>query len=236
MNGTEDMFRPARPRRAFDEIISQVRTLVQEGRLTPGSRLPSERALAAQFEVSRNTVREAIRMLEVSGIVIVKKGASGGAFIASSDPEAISKSMAENLLLTRYSLTDLTEAREGIEAVAVRVACERRTDADLQRMEDLLDDATKLIAEERWDDKARSIIDFHCAIGDATQNPILGTVMRSLMALLQEFSTRFGGEVRADVDSQRTLLRHIRDQDADAAVAELISNTRRVREVWLSGD
>lgn len=228
----EVIFQPARPRRAFDEIITQIRARVQQGQLPPGSRLPSERALAEQFEVSRNTVREAIRMLEITGLVTIKKGATGGAFISAVDSSTISKTLSDGLLLTQYSPTDLTEAREAMEAAVVRVACEQRTEADLQRMEELLDTAAKLIAEERWNEKARIIIEFHCVIGDATQNPILSTMMRSLMDLLSEFSSRLGGEKRG-LSSQKKLLRHIREQDADAAAEELVRNTRRVHRMWL---
>ncbi|KAF0960321.1 MULTISPECIES: FadR/GntR family transcriptional regulator [Rhodococcus] len=229
-------FRPARPRRAFDEIIDQVRAQVRQGKLPPGSRLPSERTLAAQFEVSRNTVREAIRMLEVTGVVTIKKGATGGAFIAPTDPVSISKALSDNLLLTRYSLSDLTEAREEIETVAVTTACARRTDDDLARMEDLLHKADDLAAREDWNGKTEAIIEFHCLIGEATQNPIIATMMRSLMDLLTEFTLRFGAEVPTGdaLHSPRALLEHIRRRDADAAVAELVHNTRRVHHMWLA--
>ena len=69
-------FRPARPRRAFEEIIHQIKALIEAGALKPGDKLPSERALAAEFQVSRNTLREALRTLELGGqiTVIVKEG------------------------------------------------------------------------------------------------------------------------------------------------------------------
>ncbi|MCZ4589179.1 FadR/GntR family transcriptional regulator [Rhodococcus opacus] len=229
-------FRPARPRRAFDEIIDQVRTQVRQGKLPPGSRLPSGRMLAAQFGVSRNTVREAIRMLEVTGVVTIKKGATGGAFITPTDPISISRALSDNLLLTRYSLSDLTEAREEIETVAVTTACARRTDDDLARMEDLLHKAADLAARQDWNGKSKAIIEFHCLIGEATQNPIIATMMRSLMDLLTEFTLRFGGEIPTGdpLRSPRALLEHIRRRDADAAVAELVQNTRRVHRMWLA--
>lgn len=229
---SESIFRPARPKRAFDEIIAQIRTLVQQGELPPGSRLPSERALAEQFEVSRNTVREAIRMLEITGLVTVKKGATGGPFISTASSSTISKTLADSLMLTQYAPTDLTSAREGIEAHVVRVACAERTEADLARMDRLLDEAEQLAAEHRWNEKAVLVIELHNLIGDATQNPILATVMRSLMELLSEFSRRLGGE-RRGLEHQRRLVQLIRDRDADGAVAELVQNTRRVHDMWL---
>lgn len=69
------------PARAVDEISAQVRSMVADGRLKPGDRLPSERELAPRLQVSRNTLREALRTLEHAGLIEMRKGASGGAFV-----------------------------------------------------------------------------------------------------------------------------------------------------------
>src|SRR5699024_7183975 len=131
----------------------------QQGHLPPGSRLPSERALAEQFEVSRNTVREAIRMLEITGLVTEKRGATGSAFITDADPATIAKTLTDSLVLTQYAPSDLTMAREGIEAFAVRLACAQRTEQDLQRMDALLDEAERLAEQDLWDEKAELVIE-----------------------------------------------------------------------------
>ena len=78
------IFGPARPRRTFEEIINQIKANIEEGRLKRGDKLPTERALAAQFQVSRNTVREALRTLEISGFIIL-----AGRRVAPSWPPAI---------------------------------------------------------------------------------------------------------------------------------------------------
>src|SRR5690242_17566569 len=91
------IFGPARPRRTFEEIINQIKTNIEEGRLKRGDKLPTERALAAQLQVSRNTVREALRTLEISGFIILKRGPTGGAFVAASDPAVLNSQLTSAL-------------------------------------------------------------------------------------------------------------------------------------------
>ena len=79
---TSFAYSPVQTRRAFEEVASQIREQLTKGALKPGDRLPSERELAEQFGLSRNTVREALRSLEMSGILEFRKGATGGAFCA----------------------------------------------------------------------------------------------------------------------------------------------------------
>ncbi|MEU7810907.1 hypothetical protein [Pseudonocardia sp. NPDC049154] len=124
--------RPAPPRRTFDEIIGQIRAMIQSGELAAvtGCR-PSGPRRAVR--VSRNTMREAVRMLEISGLVTIKKGAAGGAFVTSPDSAAIALRLADTMHLTEFSLADLSEARLWVESIAVRVACQRMTEEDRDR-------------------------------------------------------------------------------------------------------
>ena len=87
-------FSPARGRRAFDDIIEQIRERLKNGELKPGDRLPSERFLAEQFDVSRNTVREALRMLEIAGLIVIRKGSAGGGFIAPNGPDVVARNVS----------------------------------------------------------------------------------------------------------------------------------------------
>ena len=74
-------FKPIRTKRAFEEVCDQIREEIQSGNLAPGDKLPSERELAEQFHVSRSTVREAFRTLEIGGVLELQKGVRGGAVV-----------------------------------------------------------------------------------------------------------------------------------------------------------
>src|SRR5438045_734724 len=118
------------PARAVDEIAAQVRDMIATGKLTPGDRLPSERDLSAQLHVSRNTLREALRALEHAGIVEMRKGATGGAFVRSGSSGVIVNGLRDLYHLGAITPKELTEARVWLSEVVVRIACERATDED----------------------------------------------------------------------------------------------------------
>ena len=231
------MFRPAQPRRAFDEITSQVRDLVRRGELTAGDRLPSERALAEQFLVSRNTVREAMRMLEVAGLIELRRGATGGAFIAQANPHRVAVNISDMIGLSVFSFTDLAEARLGVESVIVRLACQRRDDDDLAAMAHNLELVAKLTKEGKLQERAAANVEFDNLLATAAKNPVLTAFMRSISAVSREVVSTLG-VTKGDVvlRSHRLILKHVRARDADAAVAELQRHINRVHKHWVDGE
>jgi DNA-binding FadR family transcriptional regulator len=229
-------FQPAKPRRAFDEIIAQVREMVRKGELVPGDRLPAERALAEQFAVSRNTVREALRMLEISGLIQLRRGASGGAFIAEADPSKVASSMSDMLELNQFSLTDLTEARGWLEALVARVACERADEEMLTRLDDNVAEAARLSDRGDWERKAIVNVEFHNILAEATGNPVMVAMMKGLMEVMTKIVLRLG-PTEGDIvlRSRRRFMKHLHNRDADAAVEEMYSHLKRMHKLWVAG-
>ncbi|MFC7493014.1 MULTISPECIES: FadR/GntR family transcriptional regulator [unclassified Nocardioides] len=229
-------FQPAKPRRAFDEIIAQVREMVRKGELVPGDRLPAERQLAEQFAVSRNTVREALRMLEISGLVQLRRGASGGAFIAEADPSKVASSMTDMLELNQFSLSDLTEARGWLESVVARIACERADEAMLARLDANVAEAAQLSDRGDWERKALVNVEFHNLLAEATGNPVMVAMMRGLMDVMAKIVLRLG-PTEGDVvlRSRRRFMKHLHNRDAEAAVAEMYRHLERMHKLWVDG-
>ena len=229
-------FSSARPRRAFDLIISQVREMLQSGQLKPGDRLPPERVLAEQMEVSRNTVREAIRMLEISGLVTVRPGSGGGAFVARPDSAIVARQLSDALNLTDVSLADITEARLWLETTVVRVACERMTPEYLAALEANVALAEELTAGEDWGHRAEVHIEFHKILVGATQNPLFIFLMNSVLELLPPIIAAVGPSRDSTVmQSRRRLMDKLRERDADGAAAEMERHLRRLHQRWLTG-
>jgi GntR family transcriptional repressor for pyruvate dehydrogenase complex len=226
-------FAPVRGRRAFDEIIAQLRVRLRNDELRPGDRLPSERQLAEQFQVSRNTVREALRMLEIAGLVQIRKGATGGGFISRGTADVVAQNLSDMLSLMTFSLTDLTEVRLWLGSIITRAACERATEADLDRLQANVDRAAALTEAKDWERRAAVNHEFHNLLAAATANPLLEMFQRAITEVVREIVSAVG-PMRDDVvmESRRRLLAHLRDRDADAAAGEMEGHLKKVNESW----
>lgn len=229
-------FAPARGRRAFDDIVLQIRTGLKSGELAPGDRLPSERELSEQFQVSRNTVREALRMLEIAGLVVIRKGATGGTFVAEGNPSIVSQTLSDMLTLTQFSFSDLTEVRLWLGSITARVACDRGTEEDFDRLAANLELAAELTREGRWDERAEANHEFQNLLAAATGNPVLIMVQRSITNLIRDIVFALGATRDPRIfDSKRRLVEALRGRDADRAVEEMETHLRLIHAIWLDG-
>ncbi|MGX6447633.1 FadR/GntR family transcriptional regulator [Patulibacter sp. S7RM1-6] len=177
-------FRPRRLTRASaaTQIADQVRDAILRGELTAGERLPPEPELADEFGVSRATVREAIKLLAAARLVESTRGAAGGTFIVLPDPAAVAESIGDTISLWfssgSTSLAEVSEARESIERICVRLAAERRTDEDLAAIRRAVEDARG--AGGDLDALLRHDLDFHIAICRAGKNAVLELPMTAI--------------------------------------------------------
>jgi GntR family transcriptional regulator, transcriptional repressor for pyruvate dehydrogenase complex len=109
------LFKPLRSTRAFEEVSNRVKQLILKGVLKPGEKLPSEGQLATQFGVGRQTIREALRVLELSGFIDVQRGGAGGPTIKNTILATVSKALADAIQMESITLDELTLARVEIE-------------------------------------------------------------------------------------------------------------------------
>ena len=154
-------FAPIRTKRVFEEICEQVRREMAAGSLRPGDKLPAERELAAKLGVSRAAVREALRSLEIAGVVGLQKGARGGAFILKGDPDLVTQSIRDMFHLGRISLDNLTEARTLVMQLAMQLACERIRPTTVAALEKNVDRLTTLPASGRASERVAISAEFY---------------------------------------------------------------------------
>lgn len=227
-------FTPVRVPRTFEEVVSQVRDRLASGELSPGERLPAEREFARQLNVSRSALREGLRTLEIAGIVELRKGRSGGAFIKRGNPQAVADSMADLLRLGRISWGDFTEARIWITEIIVRVACERATLDDYEELESNIAETIRLLERGEGMLKTEALIEFHNILARATRNPVLEMMAGSLTDMLRHFAKRLGpNSTRAVFRSRRRFMTAFMARDAEAAVKEMEQNLIRVHRLYL---
>src|SRR5260370_12292406 len=178
--------RRSRTQGAFEEIAEQIRGELVSRRLRAGDRLPAERALAEQFGVSRNTLREALRSLENSGLLRLQKGATGGAFVRESTGDAIITGLRDMFHLGAIQPEHLTEARVMIESIAVRAACERATPEDIDALNANIAEAERAVRDKiDFFSQAAIHLEFHRILALATKNPVMLIVMEALIDRMQ---------------------------------------------------
>ena len=228
-----DNFAPVRAERTFEIIASKVRDQIRDGKLRTGDKLPPERELAQQFGTSRNAVREALRSLEHAGLISLHKGAHGGAFITDGDPSAVAQSMEDLMYLGGIALADVTESRLSIETAIVEFAATKGTTADFDRLDQNIDQVEELTQARDMEAKTDLNIEFHVLLAEATGNPVLVLMMRTLMDLLRAVHRPITAEDTVDIiKSRRRFMQLLRNREVAPATAEMKDHLSRLHELF----
>ena len=190
MKETIGVFDTIRSNKASDLIVSQIRKQIISGKLTPGDRLPAERTLMEQFSVSKQTLREALRVLEFLGLVEIKKGATGGACIAEIDSKTALDVLANFLYFKSLSIHNLGEVRKIVEPCTAAMAANSMTKKEIGELKKLIDSskvqyATGEVEEEHFSNE----LDFHCVIANSTRNPLLILIVEFVESLMYDQKT-----------------------------------------------
>src|ERR1700753_3639809 len=141
------MLKPVDVPKASDVLARELRERILSGELAEGIALPAERELVKQTQMSRATVREAFRILEVQNLVRVRAGRAGGAFVQRPTTKSMASSVSMLIRGRKIKLADLMETREALEPFCAELAARKRTDEDLE----VLDRANDDIAEPKAD-------------------------------------------------------------------------------------
>jgi len=175
------MFKSVKHVRVSDEIVNQVKTLISEGRLNPGDRLPPERDLVKEFSVSRPSLREALNTLVAMGFLETKGKRT---FIKSVASESMQNPISLIIKADTQKIFDLIEVRKAIETWGAFHAAKRATEEDIKHLENITEEMRKAFEEGRsWE---KQDADFHLGIAQATHNTIQTHVMSTIYDLLRE--------------------------------------------------
>jgi GntR family transcriptional repressor for pyruvate dehydrogenase complex len=170
--------------RTADEVVQQIENLILEGVLNAGDRLPAERELARQFDVSRPILRDALKTLEQRGLIATRHG--GGTLVADVIGEVFAKPVMDLIMTHRKAAADYLEYRRAMEGVAAELAARRATDDDRALLAGIME--RMQAAHLRGDPSEEAAIDveFHQAIGECAHNIILLHTLRSCYRLLAD--------------------------------------------------
>ena len=171
-------FSPIKTKRLYEEIVEQIKQLITDGRLKPGDRLLAERELAEQFQVSRASVREAIRTLEMLGVIDIRPGE--GTFVRGTETDDIIRPLAMFLAVERSSLLDMFEMRRIFETATASLAAERASEEELDHIEAMLDkmrERLNVLDPEKGEEFDAA---FHYAVAEATHNSLLTKLFKTV--------------------------------------------------------
>jgi GntR family transcriptional regulator, transcriptional repressor for pyruvate dehydrogenase complex len=205
--------------RIFEGVNSHILEQVKVGLLVPGSKLPSERDLSAKLGVGRPAVREALRSLEISGVLRFQRGARGGAFVKESGSDGIETSIRSMLILGRLPLSDLLDVRASLLGQCARLGAERGTKQDFARLDSNIDELERCI--NTFNNQFPAIepaVEFYRLAARSSHNPLMILLVNAIAGLVAEMLTKLEHRPRRDsVSARREMLAAMREGRADDA-------------------
>ena len=225
------MFKTVRQSKAPQQIIQQIRSSILEGQLQPGNRLASETELMVEFGVSKSTLREALRALEYLGLIEIRKGAHGGAFVAEVDMEITKESLVNFLHFKNISVQQISAIRKNLEPYAARVAAQTISAEDLEKLKHLNELCRRALSKGDTTALRKNEVRFHRTIAKSTQNPILILILDFIENLLEDVKKILKPEVefsRSVVESHERIYQALNERDPEKASQEMFKDVLKV--------
>lgn len=223
---------PIRTKRLYEEIVEQIKRLIADGRLKPGDRLLAERELADRFQVSRASVREAIRTLEMLGIIDIRPGE--GTFIRETDSDDIIRPLAMFLAVERSSALDMFEMRRIFETSTASLAAERATPEELDQIEASLESMKERLNVQDSEKGEEFDAAFHFAIAEAAHNSLLTRLFKTVSGDFAKANSAARRQLYLDnvknaqriIDQHSEILAAIRSRSPKAAAKAMLTHLK----------
>jgi GntR family transcriptional repressor for pyruvate dehydrogenase complex len=223
-------FRAVRKGRRYEEIADQIQQLILRGALKPGDRLPPERELAAKLGVGRSSLRDAVRTLEVMGILEPKQG--HGTVVREPSAEALVVPLTRALMRKRELVAELLDVRRMIEPALAARAAVNATPEEIAHLEDVLRRQEAKI--RRGEPAIEEDSEFHYAIARAARNGVVLKVLDVLMDLLRESrakSLQVPGRLSKSYAGHKRVLQAIKRRDGAAAEAAVQKHLKEIEDI-----
>ena len=166
--------------RSVDDVVQQLTALLLSGEVSPGQRLPSERALCAMLNVGRTTVREALRTLQARGFLEIRLGGTGGAFFRGPDPGTVGSALSMLLLFDAASEQDLHDFRLDFEQRNAELAAMHANASQYEQLRSLITEARALDPDSEWDAVHAFDLKVHEFLPPLTQNTVRVAISKGI--------------------------------------------------------
>jgi len=225
--------KPPKKERLNEKIIFQIKNLILNKNFEIGQRLPSEREMAKNLKVSRSVIRETIRSLEQAGLIEVKPGAKGGAFITEKYHLPLYRSVYDLLHNKRINLYHLLEARKVIECSIVKMVIKSVKKEDIQDLESI---NQKMVNTYQDGEKIRKInADFHIKLAEISGNPLLKLITQAIFEIINQLlpdSTRTPHFIRYAYEKHKAIIEAIKKKDlklCEQTISKDIDHMKRLK-------
>jgi GntR family transcriptional repressor for pyruvate dehydrogenase complex len=224
------MYKTVQSSRLYEQIVQQIEDSISQGALKPGDQLPAERDLARQFGVSRTAVREAVKALREKGLVAAHPGR--GTFVTNGTTQVIRQSLDLMMKIGQVDgMPHLAEIRQILEPEIAALAAARIEEQHLAMMREAYSVMEKSLKDP--DAYIEADLDFHLALAEAAGNPLILSLIDSIVGLLREQRIKIfhvdGGPERGQSHHKR-ILEAVEARDAEKARAAMRAHLKQVRE------
>ena len=230
-------FESLKIRRATDIIENRISNMILKGTIKPGEKLPTEKELSEQFDVSIVTIREALRGLEVAGMIEKKRGKGGGIYITEISNDSVKTALHNYLRRREFTAHHLAQVRLTIEPTIVRIVAPQITPEELLALDDNLTYCEKKLEKETaaiqlkdYHAVGEKNLEFHRLIAEATHNPVFVLTTDYLLDFIPDFKkSYFTPDIEMCtrvVNDHRSIFNALKDGDAEDAAARMLSHLK----------
>lgn len=228
-------YKKIKPKKIYEEVAETIYELIRSGQLKPGDRLDSVQQLAENFQVGRSAIREALTALRAMGLIEIRQGE--GTYVKEFEADQINFPLSTAILMNTENIAHLLEVRKILETGTVFCAAEKRTDIQLQAMEDALEEMRKANGDEELGEIAD--LKFHLAIAESSHNPLLTSLMNHVSGLIGETmkETRrlwlYSKQTTTDRlhDEHYNIYLAIKNKDAEKARKLMLNHIENVEDI-----
>lgn len=210
------MFQQPQKKRLYEDIVNQIIKLINDGELKPGDRLPSERELANDLKISRNSVREAFRTLELRGHVEIRPG--DGVFVKKIDFDKMLNPFSKIISDDEKLILDLLDVRDVMEVEMARLAASYADEEEISEIKEVLEEAEKEIV--KGSDGVKYDDEFHMAIARATHNSIyilITNLIKESLSKSRKMTESIDGQPVKTLEDHRKIYNAIAEGDSEKA-------------------
>jgi len=239
--GKVPLFKPVQQKseNVSQKVVRELKSAIAEGKVKPGDKLPPERTLAEMLGVSRNSLREALRLLKAFGLVTIKHGQ--GVFVAEQNHDLYIANLLKHASVEKSKLAELFEIRKLLEGQAAVWAVERGTEEQIKALAKLVESTRGKLAGEPADSPsilAEQDSLFHNLLAEVTNNSVLVTIMHSLLDLIYDSRCKamtVPGRQQKSLEEHCRVVEAIQNRKAEDARRAMLTHLQNVEQDVLDG-